>query len=63
MHPYPRLFRRANVRLQRGLSPEARLDLMIQAQVILWLAETGHADAWEDLLYLANYGLITACPN
>lgn len=63
MHPYPRLFRRANARLQRGLSHDARLDVLIQTRVILRLAEAGHNEPWEDILYLANYGLITTCPN
>ena len=63
MHPYPRLFTHANARLQRTLSTEARLDLAVLTFVITWLDEEKAYAAWEDVLYLANYGLITTCPN
>jgi hypothetical protein len=60
-HPYPRLFTRANARLQRSLSATARFDLMVLTMVVLVKADEG--SVWEDVCYLLGYGLITACPN
>jgi hypothetical protein len=56
-HPYPRLFTRANARLQRSLSATARVDLMVV------LVKAREASVWEDVCYFVGYGLITACPN
>lgn len=66
MHPdtpylSPRLFQRANTRLKRSLSTRERRRLAVLKLVLF--AEASAASGWEDVHYLAGYGLIRACPN
>lgn len=62
-HPYPRLFTRANARLQQGLSLEAKHDVAFLACYVRLADTADQYWCWEDVLYLAHYGLVTTCPN